>query len=391
MKYPLIRNKILRVYLYFWDFVYDVLEFCIQKKSFLDKIEKNEVHRILLRNPAAFGDVLYSLRIATALKSENPQVEIGMMAGSWTRGLLSACPAISHIHTENHWSVSQSGGSLPWRFLKWLKQWNLLRKEVQSIQYDLAVDLYYYFPSASFFFWAAHIPRRIGYDASGGSILFTESKHWLFEEKHNVEYQADLLRSIGYSLDTLSVNQDVFCFNTFDEVVLHKFSLQSKQYAVFHMGTSDPLREWTTERWLELAQFVEQEKLTICFTGKGKHEQELACQVIKNLGERNISLCDRLNLSELMQVIRNAVFFVGVESFAGHIAALYRIPQLSIMHGATNQTHWQPYGNPNGVVLRTEMSCSPCYFPKQCDKGNTCMDISVETAIMAVKYILNRA
>ena len=180
MKYPLVRNKFLRVYLYFWDFVYDVLKFCVQQKSLPDKIEKNEVHRILLRNPAAFGDVLYSLRIATALKVENPQIEIGMMAGSWTRGLVSACPAIRHIHTENHWSVSQSGGSLPWRFLKWLKQWNLLRKEVQSIQYDLAVDLYYYFPSASFFFWAAHIPRRIGYDASGGSILFTERKHWTF-------------------------------------------------------------------------------------------------------------------------------------------------------------------------------------------------------------------
>lgn len=390
MKYPLVRNKILRVYLYFWDFVYSVLNFCIQQKSLPDKIEKNEVHRILLRNPAAFGDVLYSLRIATALKAENPQIEIGMMAGSWTQGLVSACPAISHIHTENHWSVSQSGGTLLQRFWRWLKNWSSLRSEVVGVHYDLAVDLYYYFPSASLFFWAAGIPRRIGYDASGGAILFTERKHWTFEEKHNVEYQADLLRTIGYSLDTLSVNQDVFCFNTFDEAVLHKFSLQSKQYAVFHIGTSDPLREWPTERWLELAQFVEQEKLTICFTGKGKHEQENINQVIKYLGKECISLCGNLNLSELMQVIRHSIFFVGVESFAGHIAALYRIPQVSIMHGATNQMHWQPYGNPNCVVLRTAMSCSPCYFPKQCDKRNACMDISVERAITAVKYILNR-
>ena len=388
MKYPLVRNKILRVYLYLWDFVYDVLKFCIQQKSLPDKIEKNEVHRILLRNPAAFGDVLYSLRIATALKAENPQIEIGMMAGEWTRSLLSACPAISHIHVENHWSVSQSGSSLPWRFLKWLKNWNSLREEVQLIQYDLAVDLYYYFPSASFFFWAARIPRRIGYDASGGAIFLTEGKHWSFEEKHNVEYQADILRSIGYSLDILSINQDVFRFNISDELVLNKFSLCPKQYAVFHMGTSDPLREWTTERWTELAQFVEKEKLTICFTGKGQHEQELVNQVIQHLGKQQISLCNELNLSELMQVIRNAVLFVGVDSFAGHIAALYHVHQVSIMHGATNQTHWQPYGNPNCIVLRTEMSCSPCYFPKLCNKGNACMDLAVNTVVKACQQVV---
>lgn len=390
MKYPLVRNKFLRVYLYFWDFAYDVLKFCVQQKSLPDKIEKNEVHRILLRNPAAFGDALYSLRIATALKAENPQIEIGMMAGSWTRGVVSACPAISHIHTENHWSVSQSGGSLPWRFLKWLKQWTLLRKEVQSIQYDLAVDLYYYFPSASFFFWAARIPRRIGYDASGGAVLFTESKHWLFEEKHNVEYQADILRSIGYSLDILLTNQDIFQFNISDELVLNKVSLRPKQYAVFHVGTSDPLREWPMERWMELAQFVEKQKLMICFTGKGNREQDLINQIIQHLGKQHVSLCDELNLSEFMQVIRNAVLFVGVESFAGHIAALYRVHQVSIMHGATNQAHWQPYGNPNCIVLRTAMPCSPCYFPKLCDKGNACMDISAERVLAAVNEMLHR-
>jgi len=390
MKYPLVRNKFLRIYLYFWDFIYAVLKFLIQQKTFSGEIEKNKVHRILLRNPAAFGDVLYSLCVATALKTENTQIEIGMRAGEWTRSLLSACPAISHIHVENHWSVSQSGSSLPWRFLKWLKNWNSLREEVQLIQYDLAVDLYYYFPSASFFFWAACIPRRIGYDASGGAIFLTEGKHWSFEEKHNVEYQADILRSIGYSLDILSINQDVFRFNISDELVLNKFSLCPKQYAVFHMGTSDPLREWTTERWTELAQFVEKEKLTICFTGKGQHEQELVNQVIQHLGKQQISLCNELNLSELMQVIRNAVLFVGVESFAGHIAALYGTPQLSIMHGATNQVHWQPYGNPNCIVLRTSMPCSPCYFPKLCDKGNACMDISAERVLAAVKEILHR-
>lgn len=388
MKYPLVRNKILRVYLYFWDFVYSVLKFCVQQKSLPDKIEKNEVHRILLRNPAAFGDVLYSLRIATALKAENPQIEIGMMAGSWTRGLVSACPAISHIHTENHWSVSQSGGRLPWRFLKWLKQWNSLRKEVQSIQYDLAVDLYYYFPSASLIFWAAHIPRRIGYDASGGAILFTERKHWIFEEKHNVEYQADLLRSIGFSLDSLSVSQEVFRFNVSDESVLDRLSLRSRQYIVFHIGTSDPLREWAVDRWIQLAQFIEQQKFMICFTGKGEHEQEFIDQIIRHLGKHHVSLCNELNIPELMQVICHAVLFVGVESFAGHIAALYHVHQVSIMHGATNQTHWQPYGNPNCVVLRTEMSCSPCYFPKLCNKGNACMDLAVNTVVKACQQVV---
>ena len=388
MKYPLVRNKFLRIYLYLEEFLCRILTFFPRQKIFSGNLEQDNVHRILLRNPAAFGDVLYSLRVATSLKNANPHLEVGMMVGSWAAALLQSCPAIDHLHFENHWAIAQSGGSLPCRFWKWLKCWWSLRQDVMSIGYDVAVDLYYYFPSAGTFFWSADIPLRFGYDVGGDAKLLTASKRWQFEEKHNVEYQADLLRWMGYSLTDLVDARSTFCFQISDEMLLNRYHIAHVHYAVFHIGTSDSLREWDVANWVQLARFIEKRGVQICFTGKGDHEQELIDWIMERLENKHCSLCNKLSISELMQVIHRAAFFIGVESFAGHIAALYHVPQVSIMHGATNQAHWRPYGNPRCHIIRTVLPCSPCYFPKLCDKVNACMNISPESVIAEVEKFL---
>ena len=386
MRYPLVHNKVLRLYLYIFDFFCWILKKIFPKSARpVEEIDFKKIQRILLRNPAAFGDVLFSLRVASALKCRYPHLEIGMMAGAWTIPLLRACPAISFMHFENHWAMRATGGKFPTRLLKYLRSWSGLRRGLISQKYDAAVDLYYYFPSAAFLFWSADIPVRVGYGISGGSALLTHVEKWELKDQHNIEYQARLLQNLGCTLPEIHSITNVFNFEHPDDLLLKKYDLEDVKYAIFHIGKSEPRCEWNIERWVDVARFVEEEGITICFTGKGEREQGGIYYVMKRLKKKHISLCNLLNITELMQVIRSSYFFVGVDSFAGHIAALYQVPQIAIMHGAANRYHWQPYHNKNCQVVCRLIECAPCYDLARCERGNICMDILSDDVIAVIK------
>ena len=63
---------------------------------------------------------------------------------------------------------------------------------------------------------------------------------------------------------------------------------------------------------------------------------------------------------------------------------MYKINQVSIMHGATKQVVWQPYSNSNCVVLRANVDCLECQAPRKCKYNHKCMNIEVEAVYNAI-------
>lgn len=391
MRYPVVRNRFLRCYLFLWDVIYFVCSKCFPSKdiAFSDSSLTNHCKRILLRNPAALGDVLYTLRIAATLKKNYPDIEIGVLVGSWAKGLVTLSPDISYVHFEDHWAVTRSRKHILYRFWNWLCARPHLLKDIREKHYDLAVDLYYYFPSSTCLFWQAGIPSRVGYDSNGGDALLTHVLHWQILNQHNIEYQAALLESIGFSMKGLQKSKINIRFLDSDDALLAQYGLVGRKYVVLHMGTGEKIKEWDLRRWKKLAISLVNRGYTICFTGQGKHEEELIQEVTECLPVPWMSLCNKLSLREFFQIIKNAVALIGVDSFANHIAAMYQMPQIAIMHGAANQYHWQPYSNPNCKVLRRKMDCSPCYFTKLCQRNNECMDIPLEDVLHAVNDLFH--
>ncbi len=388
LQYPTVHYRLLRWYL----FIKDIFFLCCIKLVGERKTDQAAStvtpKRVLLRNPAALGDIFYTLRLAAALKRNHKNLEIGLLVGSWTKQLVQLSPDIDYIHFEDHWLLPRGNKGLLVRVWDWFKARPHVVQKIRAKHYDIAFDLFYRFPSGAFLFWQAQIPRRIGYDSNGGTCLLTQSVHYELLRQHNVEYQAALLKAAGFSSDGLETIIPDFLFERDDEDVLACCHLTKQEYIVLHIGTSAPTREWSRERWIALAQFLEDKGLQLCFTGKGKREAQLITYVTRHLKGKFCSLCDGLDIAELFQVIRNARMLIGVESFAGHIAALYQVPQVSIMHGASNQYHWQPYHNANSKVIRRALDCAPCYAPRNCQNGNVCMDISLEDVIEAVESVL---
>jgi len=388
-KYPIVRNKYLRLYLHGYDLLTKLLSFQRNGKT------KRENKKILLRNPAAFGDVLYTLRLVRAMKVADPTLYIGVLVGSWTLPLVKECQDIDAIHVEDHWALNRSHESRKDKIQQWLRTRAQALAEIKKQKYDVAIDLYYYFPSAALLFWQAGIPERIGYDSHEGKYLYTKCLHWQNEDIHNVEYQARLVEVAGITIKKLADVVAEIKFKNNDAAVLEKRSIKQKKYIVISVGTGEPLREWPASSWHELIKKLEREMHDeveqIVLVGAGQREERCIREILA-YGDLAFtkSLCNELSIPELIQVIRNAKLFIGLESFNGHIAAMYKTPQVSIMHGATNLYQWQPYANPYCTVIRTSLSCSPCYFVSNCQHDNACIDLSTEVVFEKVKKMLHR-
>ena len=383
IKYPLVRNPYLRKYLYGYDFGSSllILRNCTKHKR---------IQRLLLRNPGALGDVLYTLRLIRAIKQVNPDIFIGVLIGSWALPLAETCLDVDAIHIEDHWAVNRSNMRIWKKFYHWLDTRYKVVKELKQNHYDMAIDLYYYYPSAASLLWQAGIPERIGYDSHEGSAFYTNVVRWENIDVHNIEYQEKLVLEASISVYDLSSSHINLNFPKYDIDLLQTYSLVAKKYFVISVGTGDVNREWPLEKWRILLKYLNsffpsQQINFFVFVGMGKREYERILALLESIPDRGISLCNRLSIPELMQIIRNARVFIGLESFAGHIAAMYKVPQVSIMHGATRQRHWEPFSNPYCTVVRKNIECSPCYFPSQCQYQNACMEISAEIVLQKVK------
>ena len=386
-KYPLVSNKYLRKYLYGYDYLSNML---IPKKF----IQQGNVKRLLLRNPAALGDVFYTLRLIHAIKEANPGIFIGLLVGSWALPLVKYCLDVDAIHIEDHWILNRSNMSNAEKIVHWLFTRCKVIKEIKQKRYDMAIDLYYYYPSAASLLWQTEIPERVGYDSHEGSAFYTKVIRWKNIDIHNVEYQANLVKKALIPVADLSSAHVKINFSKSDIDLLKSHSLVEKKYLVISVGSGDIKREWKLENWQILLKHVVSLLKTgeihcIVFVGAGIREEERILTLTKGLSNGWLSLCNQLSIPELMQIIKNARLFIGLESFAGHIAAMYKIPQVSIMHGSTKKAHWEPFDNPYCTVIRKKMGCSPCYFPSRCQYENVCIDISAELVWQKVKENLS--
>ena len=263
---------------------------------------------------------------------------------------------------------------------------------IKRDEYTLAIDFFSRYPTTASLFFQADVPCRLGYTAGGGAPLLTHSLDWHEEDRHIIEYQADLLRKLGIPIHALEQSTVRFRYTRTKEEVLKEHGLSAGGYIVCHIGSGEPTREWQKDKWARLAEMLEKYTEKIIFTGAGRREVQEIQWILEESACRNaVSLAGKLSVCELIQVIGAADAFIGCESFAGHIAAMYQIPQISIMHGAANQFHWQPYHNKNCIVVKRCLDCSPCYFIKLCKKDNLCMDIPLEDVTKAVEKVLKNS
>ena len=353
----LVRNRYLFLILFITDFFIKIATSLAPRR----KIDLKKIESILVCNGAQLGDVLLSSIILPGVRKKFPFAKIGFLTGSWSGEVVKNSPYIDEVYYTDHWKLYRGGRSGLKSFLMYWSSFFSLANKIRKAHYSLALDLYFFYPNSSLLLWLSGVPFRIGYTSGGFGSLYTHSLEWVDDKDHVVDY----FKQLASILDITVVAADLKEFSVAIQSPQNSNSLPFR-YVVIHPGTSLISREWPISKWIELTNFFQTHNVQVVITGKGSHEMDIAQKIIAET-DWGINLVNQITIAELVSVIKGSSLMIGVESFAGHLAAGLNVPFVVLKTGITSQ-QWAPYGS-SGVVLTNPLPCAPCY------QGNGCADM----------------
>ncbi|MEN3110951.1 glycosyltransferase family 9 protein [Uliginosibacterium paludis] len=344
--------------------------------------------RVLLCMQAHIGDLIYASAAIPVLRATWPEAKIDFLVHPAAAHLLAGHPDLDQLHVLTHWKLDRSGQPLWRRMLNYLRQRRGLLHQLRSRDYDLAIDLYAYFPNSVPLLRAARIPVRLGWASGGFGGLLTHARDWQLPGLHVLEWHRRLLASIPACqahLDALAPS-----FPLVPEAVARcrdqlAAAGVTASYLCFHVGAGGAFKQWHESAWIALARDAERHGLPIVLLGFGREEEALAGRIAA-AAPGAVNLAGRLAFAELAACIAGARLFVGLDSMAIHLAAAFGVPLVGIQPGIMDGS-WRPASS-RARIVTTPMPCSPCFLPGGCSRMSCLRDTPASAASLALDDLL---
>ena len=161
----------------------------------------------------------------------------------------------------------------------------------------------------------------------------------------------------------------------FVEQIIQQHGLKS--FGVFHATANKRLKEWSQDRFAQLADnLVKDFGLQIVFIG-APNESERIELVIKKMQHPAFNLAGKFTLTQLLEFFKQAALYLGNDSGPMHIANVADIPLVGLFGPGPAHVFY-----PIGVkarVLHHVLPCNPCNQIDCIQPNDFCMDrIKVE-------------
>ncbi|MGD0336649.1 MAG: lipopolysaccharide heptosyltransferase II [Candidatus Omnitrophota bacterium] len=352
-------------------------------KSQSHKVTKtfSDFKRILIVRTDRIGDVLLSTPVIKALRSYYPDAYISMMVSSYAKDIVEGNPYLDEVIVYDKDKEHKS----------WWRSFGFTQ-ELKIKKFDLALMLH---PTnrvhlVTFF---AGIKKRVGYNRKLGFLLTDRLEHSKQRgEKHEAEYNFDLLRYLGIEA------QEKELFMPLRKESEEKVNDLFKQMQIkdtdtllaIHPGASCPSKIWPCERFAEVAdKLVEKYGFKVLVVA-GPKDIRLAESVIKNMHHPSINLAGKSSVSQLASILKRCRLFISNDSGPVHIATAVGTPVIAIFgrsQAGLSPKRWGPLGIKD-KILHKQVGCIEC-LAHNCIKEFACLKaISVDDVVSAADEIL---
>ena len=335
--------------------------------------------KILLIRTDRFGELLLNTPAIHATRETFPQSRITLVVCDYSKEAVSGNPDIDKLIVFNAKGI-----------LEKVKFIFMLKKE----KFDLAVML-----SPSKFFniatFLAGIKKRVGYDRKWGFLLTDKIKDEKFKgQKHEVEYNLDLVRHIGANTDTKDL---VFVFDKEDEIfvknLLASFGISPNNSIVgIHPASSNPAKMWPAEYFIQLIDMLKSKPdITICLVGTPEYGK-LIEKIIEKTAQKPVNLCGKFTLKQLGAFLKRCSLLISNDSGPVHLAAAVGTPVIAIFGRnikGVSPKRWGPWGK-NHVIFHKDPGCNPC-LDRNCPYNFKCLtDITPQQVYQAAERIFRQ-
>ncbi|MBF0300997.1 MAG: hypothetical protein HQK51_19975 [Oligoflexia bacterium] len=170
------------------------------------------------------------------------------------------------------------------------------------------------------------------------------------------------------------------------KIIVHPFASHSKKF-------------WKSSYWQQLIKMLlEDEHLSIySFVVVGSLNDKknylefnnfLDNYITNTFSNRLINKIGILDMQELSDEINTSSLFLGHDSMGGHLAAIHKVPTITISIGSVRAHETTPYGE-NNFNLVPKTTCFPCFPDTPCSNYICHLDVSPELIFYFVHALLS--
>lgn len=327
---------------------------------------------VLIVNLTRMGDLVQTTPAITGFKERYPDVRISAAVNSDFAEICRFIPFIDRliIFDMNEFkSLFCIGSSL----IKKFRYMENFLKEINAIEYDLALNFTHSIPSAvlTSLIKAKEI-RGFTIDAEGHSIIRHQWIKYFFNfvpvRGYNPFHLCDIYTKAGGVVPEkkgllLSIPQDA---EKIVDNLLEGYGIGKGDLLVaFQLGASEDKRRWPVSFFAQLAKkLTESCGIKILLIGSPS-ETRLGEEFQEILDIKVINLIGKTNLMELSAILKRCRLLVSNDTGPLHIATAVGTKVIGIFLSTAHYRETGPYGEGH-LVVEADIACAPCSFQVEC-------------------------
>lgn len=326
------------------------------------------------------GDVILTLPLARVLKRFRPDAHVAVLIHSYTAELAGADPAVDEVIAVDSHAPPVAATVA----------------RIRRSRFDVALHTH---PRPRFALITAlsRIPVRVGTGYRWYSLLFNRRvyEHRKDARRHELEYNLNLLTAIGLAPPWGDVHPRIAAADGQGAAAASALASAGippgARFAILHPGSGGSAREWSPERFAELARLLSGvEGLSVVVTG-GPGEEGLVRRVLDRCPPGVRGITGLPGIGEFAALARRASLFVANSTGPLHVAAAVGTPVIGLYSQVTalSAARWGPWSDRKAIF-------TPAGFPADCAACSgapgtacACMDsISPEAVYSAAVKLL---
>ncbi len=295
------------------------------------------------------GDVLLTTPLIDEIKRIHPKSILDLLVYKGTGVLLEADKRINHIL-----EAEPSSGLNPIKRL--IEEIKLLR-QLRKAKYDYGLFLTTQWRMALMGRALRNaktaavddIKRRKPFWVNSFSSIFPEAG-----DSHIVERNLSALKTLGIERKEEKVSLSLTIPEKVEESIneMRKKHSITGDYCVFHPVSRRDSKQWTKEAFAHVVDHYRNQGLPVVITSGPEDTERNYLNDIAAITKRDfINLGGKTSLLELAVLIRDAKFFLGLDSVASHLAAAVGTSGVSLF-GPSNPLNWKPWSERITVISR---------------------------------------
>lgn len=328
-----------------------------------------DIRNILIVQTAFIGDVVLITPLLRAVKEGFPEAQIAALVVPTAGDLLRNHPHVDQVFLYDKKERERGIRA----FLAWTRT-------LKARTFDLTLVPHRSLRSA-LLVHRSGIPRRIGFDRSAASFLFTDVVTYR-TDLHEVDRNLELLHPLGIESvhrrpELFTDDEDRFAVEALLEA---QGANASDPFIAIVPGSVWPTKRWLPERFGQVADRLVQQGFQVVFIG-GPVDQPLCESIAAGMRCPPIIAAGRWSLRQSAAFLGRCTVLLSNDSAPVHMAVAMGTCVVALFGPTVPAFGFAPYG-PGHTVIQRDLACRPCsrHGGKRCPKGHfRCMkEISVE-------------